>query len=83
MPKPELSLSVQYGCKDERLPTRPQLRRWVSAAQEKPLQATVRFVGAAEGRALNRDFRGKDCATNVLSFVYENAATATGDLVVC
>ncbi|MDP1567657.1 MAG: rRNA maturation RNAse YbeY, partial [Polaromonas sp.] len=64
-----LSLSVQFGCEDERLPTRPQVRRWVRAAQEQPLQATVRFVAAEEGQTLNRDYRGKDYATNVLSFV--------------
>jgi probable rRNA maturation factor len=79
----ELSLAVQYACSDDRLPARPQVRRWARAAQEKPLQVTVRFVGAAEGRALNRDFRGKDYATNVLSFVYGNAASAAGDLVIC
>ena len=47
------------------------------------MRVTVRFVAAAEGRRLNRDFRGKDYATNVLSFVYEDGAAATGDLVVC
>ncbi|MDO8931497.1 MAG: rRNA maturation RNase YbeY [Rhodocyclaceae bacterium] len=83
MPKLELSLSVQYGCQDEQLPTRAQVRRWVGAAQEKPLRATVRFVDADEGRALNRSYRGKDYATNVLSFVYEDAVIAMGDLVVC
>jgi len=47
------------------------------------LHATVRFVDAEEGRELNRDYRGKDYATNVLSFVYESAPTVVGDLVVC
>lgn len=80
----ELSLTVQYACRDARLPDRSQIRRWTVAAQEKPLVATVRFVGAAEGRRLNRAFRGKDYATNVLSFVYEaGGAAAVGDLVVC
>jgi len=82
-PPPELSLAVQYGCNDDHLPSRSQVRRWASAAREKPMNVTVRFVGVAEGRALNRDFRGKDYATNVLSFVYENGVAATGDLVVC
>ncbi|MEW6165644.1 MAG: rRNA maturation RNase YbeY [Pseudomonadota bacterium] len=81
--KPELSLAVQYACNDARLPSRPQVRRWTRAAQERPLRATVRFVGAAEGRALNRDFRGKDHATNVLSFVYDDDPDVAGDLVVC
>jgi probable rRNA maturation factor len=78
-----LSLAVQYACNDERLPSRPQVRRWVRAAQELPVQATVRFVDADEGLALNRDYRGKDYATNVLSFVYESEPAVIGDLVVC
>ncbi|MBA3032119.1 MAG: rRNA maturation RNase YbeY [Gammaproteobacteria bacterium] len=79
----ELSLSVQYACKDARLPARPQLRRWVRAAQEQPLQATLRFVDADEGQALNRTYRGKDYATNVLSFVYASEPAVSGDLVIC
>jgi probable rRNA maturation factor len=78
-----LSLAVQYACNDERLPSRPRVRRWVRAAQELPVHATVRFVDADEGRALNRDYRGKDYATNVLSFVYESEPVVVGDLVVC
>ena len=82
-PRPELSLCVQYACKDAALPLRPQVRRWVRAAQERPVQATVRFVDAEEGRSLNRDWRGKDYATNVLSFPYEMAPAAVGDLAIC
>lgn len=80
---PELALAVQYGCTDEQLPDRSQVRRWVKAAQEATVRTTVRFVGAAESRALNRDFRGKDYATNVLSFIYESAPAVSGDLVIC
>lgn len=79
---PELSLAVQYGCADARLPDRSQLRRWVRAAQETDVQATIRFVAADEGRMLNRDFRGKDYATNVLTFVYATRPVA-GDVVIC
>ena len=78
----ELSLAVQYGCADERLPDRSQVRRWAKATLEADVQATVRFVDAREGRALNRDFRGKDYATNVLTFVYEEQPVI-GDLVIC
>jgi probable rRNA maturation factor len=79
---PELSLAVQYACHDDALPLRSQIRRWVKAALETDVQATIRFVDAKEGRTLNRDFRGKDYATNVLSFVYE-PRTVIGDLVIC
>ncbi|MDY7576750.1 rRNA maturation RNase YbeY [Herbaspirillum sp. RTI4] len=70
-PRPALSLSVQYP--DPRLQavlSRPQVRRWVQAALLAPAQLTLRFVDAAEGQALNRDYRGKDYATNVLTFAY-------------
>jgi probable rRNA maturation factor len=73
---------VQYATDGEGLPTRHQVRRWVRAALERYAEITVRFVGEEEGRVLNRDYRGKDYATNVLSFVYE-AEPVTGDLVIC
>ncbi len=69
--KNKLSLSVQYP--DPRLRAelgRPLLRRWVQAALLGPAELTLRFVDAAEGQTLNRDYRGKDYATNVLTFAY-------------
>lgn len=53
------------------------------AACEGAAQVTVRFVAADEGRALNRDYRGKDYATNVLSFPYLPPPQLAGDLVLC
>ena len=78
-----LSLTVQYACNDADLPLRPQLRRWVNAALEGSAQVTVRIVDLAEARALNRDYRGKDSATNVLSFPYSPPPEMAGDLVLC
>jgi len=78
-----LNLTVQYACNNDALPSRPLLRRWVKASCEHPLQATLRFVDAAEGRALNRDWRGKDHATNVLSFAYAVDPVVIGDLAIC
>jgi probable rRNA maturation factor len=80
--KPELSLAVQYAAEGEGIPTRAQVRRWVKAALEQGAEITVRFVDEREGRELNRDYREKDYATNVLSFVYE-AEPVQGDLVIC
>ncbi len=68
-----LSLSVQYpdsGLKD--ILTRQKLRRWVGAALQIPAEITLRFVDAEEGLALNRDYRGKNYATNVLTFPYDD-----------
>jgi probable rRNA maturation factor len=81
--KTSLSLSVQYACGGEALPTRGRVRRWVGAACAGPAQVTVRFVDAEEGRALNARYRQKDYATNVLSFPYAAEPVVSGDLVVC
>jgi len=65
------------------LPRRRTLRRWAGAAAEHRLAVTLRFVGAREGRALNARYRGRDYATNVLTFVYDDVVPRTGDIVVC
>lgn len=85
--KNKLSLSVQYA--DTRVQealTRPLLRRWVKAALLAPAQITLRFVDAEEGRALNRDYRAKDYATNVLTFAYtedEDSEITQADIILC
>lgn len=78
--KNKLSLSVQYP--DARLQdsiTRPKIRRWVQAALLGPAELTIRFVDAAEGQVLNRDYRGKDYATNVLTFAYNDGEEIADD----
>jgi probable rRNA maturation factor len=81
--RPELQLSIQYPGGKGGAPTRPQIRRWVRATCSTPTEVTVRFVGEAEAQTLNRDYRGKDYATNVLSFAYESGERICGDLVLC
>ncbi|MDO6386101.1 rRNA maturation RNase YbeY [Uliginosibacterium sp. 31-12] len=78
-----LNLSVQYALSAEALPERSQLRGWIRAAEPGAAQLTVRFVDREEGRGLNAEYRGKDYATNVLSFPYEQEPILTGDLVLC
>jgi probable rRNA maturation factor len=71
-PRPELSLAIQLGSGVAACPvTRPRLRRWVLSALQRDAGITLRFVGTREGRALNREHRGRDYATNVLTFVYD------------
>ncbi len=82
-PLPRLALAVQYAVAAERLPVRATLRRWIRAALARDAEVTVRFVGAAEGRRLNADFRGGDHATNVLTFVYDDSMPLSGDIVLC
>jgi probable rRNA maturation factor len=62
------------------LPAGPSGRRRTPVTQAR---LGIRFVAATEGRALNREFRHKDYATNVLSFVYETGATVEADLAIC
>jgi probable rRNA maturation factor len=80
---PRLSLSVQYALAAEGLPSRAQLRRWAAAALDTDAQVTLRLVGTREGRRLNREFRGRDYATNVLTFAYPELEPLCGDIVLC
>lgn len=57
--------------------------RFVRAALERDAEITIRLVNEQEGRALNRNYRGRDYATNILSFVYASTPVISGDLVVC
>ena len=84
-PAPTLSLAVQYAVQSAGIPDRSQFRRWLQAAFDRPVQLGLRLVDEAEGRALNRDYRGKDYATNVLTFVYgeDPSGVLSGDLVLC
>ena len=79
----KLSLYVQYASTAQNLPTRAQLRRWVKAALRRDASMTLRIVDEEEGRELNRKYRGKDYATNVLTFVYDDTDTLSGDVVIC
>ena len=82
----KLSLCVQYACADGAPPPRWRLRRWVERALEATTanaQITLRLVGSEEGRNMNRQFRGRDSPTNVLSFPYAGPPDLAGDLLLC
>ena len=78
-----LSLVVQYACHEDGLPSRPQIRRWAQAACNGPAQVTIRFLDDVEAQLLNRDYRKKDYATNVLTFPYATEPVLVGDLALC
>jgi probable rRNA maturation factor len=90
---PEVSLSLQVGtglsasCPGDQWPiSRARLRRLVMAsldARTKTAQITLRLVGQAEGRQLNREYRDKDYATNVLTFDYSGPPELAADIVIC
>jgi probable rRNA maturation factor len=80
---PSFAFAVQFDTATEELPRRATLRRWAVAAAERDLAVTLRFVGAREGRRLNARYRGRDYATNVLTFVYDDVVPPAGDIVLC
>ena len=81
--KPRLSLAVQYGVAPGRLPSPAALRRFAKAAVEHDAAVTLRFVGRREGQTLNALYRGKEYATNVLAFAYDEVPRVAGDIVLC
>ena len=85
---PDLQLSLQFGRFDDAarhraaLP-RHRVRQWIRQALARDAEITVRIVGEDEARSLNRDYRHKDYATNVLTFDYAQAPLVMADLVLC
>ena len=84
----QLTLSLQFGKLENAalhrsaLP-RHKVARWVRHALQSDAEITVRIVDTEEGQALNRDYRHKDYATNVLTFDYTQEPVVTADLVLC
>lgn len=68
----KFSLAVQYASNAQLMPTRAQLRRWIKATLRREAIIALRIVDEREGRNLNSKYRGKDYATNVLTFVYDD-----------
>ncbi|MBX9836377.1 MAG: rRNA maturation RNase YbeY [Burkholderiaceae bacterium] len=88
MPLSALTLSLQFarfdGVAEHRaVLARHQVTRWIRHALALDAEITVRIVDEAEGRQLNRDYRHKDYATNVLTFDYAQEPVVTADLVLC
>ncbi|WP_047397013.1 rRNA maturation RNase YbeY [Chitinibacter sp. ZOR0017] len=88
--RPNVEIDIQNESQRSPIPRKSLLRRWVNAALAPKIdhaQITLRFVDAEEGQSLNRDYRGKDYATNVLTFTYSEDMPhipdmpLTGDLV--
>jgi probable rRNA maturation factor len=77
------NVNVQIATRAKHVPSGAHLRRWARAALGPRAEVTVRVADAREGRALNRRYRNKDYATNVLSFSYETGRVTLGDVVLC
>ena len=79
----KLAMAVQYASEAQDLPTAAQFRKWAKLALRADAEIALRVVDEAEGQALNRDYRGKDYATNVLTFPLAEEPLLMGDIVLC
>ena len=86
----DTQIDVQYAVSADGIPGAESIRQWVEQAlpaDNATAELTVRIVDEAEITAINRQYRGKDGPTNVLSFPYEEipgiAANLLGDVVIC
>lgn len=80
---PKLHASIQFASDADILPTPSQFRKWAKAALRVDTEVTIRIVDEDEGRALNRDYRNKDYATNVLTFPLTEEPHLMGDIIIC
>lgn len=85
-----MDVSIAYATERRGVPSAASFRRWVAAALEgrsRDAELSIRIVGEDEGRELNRQYRGRDYATNVLSFPAELPdgveVPLLGDLAIC
>ena len=80
---PQIKLSLQIASELANIPTKAQFKKWAKAALRVDTEVTIRVVDEDEGRALNSQFRGKDYATNVLTFPLAEEPHLMGDIVLC
>jgi probable rRNA maturation factor len=80
---PNIQLSLQVASEQSNIPTKAQFRKWAKATLRVDTEVTIRIVDEAEGRALNLAYRGKDYATNVLTFLLAEEPHLMGDIIIC
>ena len=80
---PNLHLTTQFASERTNLPSKKQFAKWAKAALNVDTEVTIRLVGEKEGRELNSMYRGKDYATNVLTFPLTETPHLMGDIIIC
>ncbi|WP_124553520.1 rRNA maturation RNase YbeY [Methylophilus methylotrophus] len=80
---PQLDFSLQLASQAAGIPSASQFRHWVRAALRVETSLAIRIVDEEEGRQLNASYRGKDYATNVLTFPLTEQPLLMGDIVIC
>lgn len=83
LPMPQCHITVQIASQAKDLPTTAMFKKWVRKAARIDTELTIRIVDAEEGRELNHTYRGKDYATNVLTFPIAEEPHLMGDIVIC
>ena len=80
---PKLLITIQYATHSTDLPTKKQFLKWARTAINVDTEVTIRLVDEQESRELNSMYRGKDYATNVLTFPLTETPTLMGDIIIC
>jgi probable rRNA maturation factor len=80
---PQLKIFIQIASKMAEIPSKNLFKKWAKVALRVDTEVTIRLVDEAEGRALNLAYRGKDYATNVLTFPLAETPHLMGDIVIC
>ncbi|MFQ6334308.1 rRNA maturation RNase YbeY [Methylophilus sp. 3sh_L] len=80
---PQLDFSLQVATDATNVPSLSQFKRWIRASLRVDTSLTIRIVDADDGRQLNASYRGKDYATNVLTFPLAEEPYLMGDIVIC
>jgi len=80
---PKLAATIQYASEADNVPSASQFRKWAKAALRVDTEVTIRIVDAEEGQMLNNTYRGKDYATNVLTFPLTEDPYLMGDIIIC
>ena len=79
----QLAISIQIASELANVPAKSQFKKWAKAALRVDTEVTIRITDAQEALALNRQYRGKDYATNVLTFVLSETPILMGDIIIC
>lgn len=80
---PQLKLSFQQASTANNVPSKQLFAKWAKAALRVDTEATIRIVDTQEARNLNNTYRGKDYATNVLTFPISEEPHLMGDIIIC
>ncbi len=79
----QLDFTIQIASKRSNVPAKTQFKKWAKAALRVDTEVTIRIVDAQEALELNSTYRGKDYATNVLTFSLTEAPHLMGDIIIC